>query len=448
MLALEESIDSEPAGSSESPVEKPPPEPGTLVGGCYRILDRLGAGAMGIVLLAHDQTLDRRVAIKWTRSHFLSAGFRESFVSEARAMARVSHPNVVQIHSYGEHEGTPYFVMECVDGPTLEQWLDRNKRACDVRRPDRREGADANTDVDLAVRILDEVCDGVSAIHGANTVHRDIKPSNILLDERLRPRVADLGLSVLSQQDEPAERQMAGTPAYMAPEIAFGKRSHPELRVRADVYSVGCVAYELLTGRLPFDGAGLLIQHAMRPVVPPSRVREALGPQFDELIVRALAKDPAERTPSVDALRRELLAAHQGEREPVRILVAEDDDDFRGALGLYLAHFFPGAEIECVRSGLEAVQAVDRKVPSVALLDLRMPGMDGIELTERLRARSSSADMPIIVVTASGGSDEWRRLAALGADRFLVKPVVLDDLVALVRRVLRERARQRPPLRA
>jgi serine/threonine-protein kinase len=396
MLALQESIGGEPVSSEEPRVEVPPPQAGTLLGGCYRVLDRLGAGAMGIVLLAHDLTLDRRVAIKWTRSHRLNPSFRAGFVSEARAMARVRHPNVVQIHSYGEHEGTPYFVMEYVEGPTLEQWLGKSRRA---------------PEVDLAMRILDDLCEGVAAIHAADTVHRDIKPSNVLLDERLRPRVADLGLSVLSRHAELTEWEMAGTPAYMAPEIAFGKRIDPGLRMRADVYSVACVAYELLTGHPPFDGAGLLIQHAMKPVVPPSRVREGLAPDFDDPIVRALGKDPAQRTPSVEVLRCELLAAHRGEREPVRILVAEDDDDFRGALALFLTHYFPNTEIECVRTGEEAVQAVDRKVPSVAVLDLRMPGMDGIELTERLRARSSSATMPIIVVTASGGSDEWRRLA-------------------------------------
>jgi serine/threonine-protein kinase len=431
MLALEESIDSQPTSGAELREEEPPPLAGTVIGGCYRIVDRVGAGGMGVVLLAHDQTLDRRVAIKWTRSHLLSRSFRECFVSEARAMARVSHPNVVQIHSYGEHDGTPYFVMEYIDGPTLEQWLGGSRRA---------------PDVDLALRILEDLCHGVSAIHAADTVHRDIKPSNILLDDRLRPRVADLGLSVLVRQDLPTERNMAGTPAYMAPEIAFGKQTDPGMRVRADVYSVACVAYQLLTGRLPFEGVGLLLQHAVRPVDPPSRVREGLAPHFDAPIVRALAKDPGERTPTVEAFRRELMAAGRGEREPVRILVAEDDDDFRGALQLFLGHHFPNAEIECVSSGSEAVEAVDRKTPSVAVFDLRMPGMNGIELTALLRARSSSASMPIIILTASGGSDEWRRLAALGADRLLLKPVVMDDLVALVRRVLSERSRQQPPI--
>ncbi|MGH7436734.1 MAG: response regulator, partial [Polyangiaceae bacterium] len=153
----------------------------------------------------------------------------------------------------------------------------------------------------------------------------------------------------------------------------------------------------------------------------------------------------ATRTPSIEAFRHELASAGRGEREPDRILVAEDDDDFRGALGVFLGLHFPQAEIECVKNGREAAEAVSRRVPSVAILDLRMPGMDGLELTARLRAYPDSATVPIIVVTASGGSDDWRRLAELGADRLLVKPVVMEDLVLLVRRVLGER--RRSPLR-
>jgi serine/threonine-protein kinase len=264
-----------------------------------------------------------------------------------------------------------------------------------------------------------------------------------LLDERLRPRVADLGVAVLLRQDAP-DGYLAGTPAYMAPEVAFLSGADPALRGRADVYSLACVGYELLTGKPPFDGtatAGLLLQHAIQAVEPPSSVRPGLPCELDEPILRALRKEPAERTPSVEALRRQLAAARRGEREPDRILVAEDDDDFRGALQVFLGLHFPDAEVECVKNGAEAVEAVGRKVPSVAIFDLRMPGMNGIELTALLRTRPHSATMPIIVVTASGGSDEWKRLAELGADRLLLKPVVMDDLVVLVRRVLGERSR-------
>jgi eukaryotic-like serine/threonine-protein kinase len=343
-------------------------------------------------------------------------------------MARVNHPNVVPVYAFGEHGDVPYFVMEFVPGQTLETWL-----------------SDPGTlpDLDRTIRILDDVCRGVEAIHAADTVHHDIKPSNILLDGDLRPRIADLGLSVFYRRDLPRANEIIGTPAYMAPEIAFSKDADPAMRSRADVYSLACVAYELLTGQTPFDGVGnmgMLLQHAMREASPPSRIRPSLPPAIDQAVLRALAKDPAQRTPTVEAFRRELITAHRHRADPTRILVAEDDDDSREALRLMLGLEFPKADVECVSDGLAALEAFDREPPSVAILDLRMPGIDGMELTRLLRARPASSAMPIIVLTASGGPDEWRHLAALGADRLLVKPVILDDVIALVRRAMTERS--------
>jgi serine/threonine protein kinase len=402
---------------------------GTVVDGVYRIIGPLGEGGMGVVVLAHETTLDRLVAIKLVHSELCDAAARGRFMAEARAMARVSHPNVLQIYAYGEHQGSPYFVMELVDGPTLEEWLDRHG---------------SPPPFDMAVSLLQGICDGISAIHAADTVHRDIKPSNILVDANLRPRVADLGLAVLCRSDAPTKLEMAGTPAYMAPEAVFASATDPVLPTRADVYSLGCLAYELLTGRPPFQSEtvmGFLLQHASEPVALPSTLRPELPLEVDDVILRALAKNPAERTATVDAFRREFVAACRGGREPVRILVAEDNDDFRDALQIVLAQEFAGVEIECVADGEAALAAFDRARPSIAIIDLRMPRVDGLELTRRMRARDPSAEMPIIVLTGSGGAEEWKQLAACGADRFLVKPVVSDDVVAMVRRCLDERTK-------
>ena len=149
---------------------------GTLIDGVYRVLGPLGSGSMGVVLLAEDESLDRRVAIKFVHSNLHRHDFIERFTAEARALARVSHPNVVQIYAFGEHERAPYFASEFVEGQTLEQWLARSG---------------ARPDVDTALEIIDGICDGVAAIHAADTVHRDLKPGNVLLDTRLRPHVAD-----------------------------------------------------------------------------------------------------------------------------------------------------------------------------------------------------------------------------------------------------------------
>jgi serine/threonine protein kinase len=434
MIALDEWVASDEQSDEPESATSVSPEPGTVIGDAYRIIGPLGRGSMGVVLLAHDETLDRRVAIKFIRRNLLGTSFRERFVTEARAMARVSHPNVVQVYAFGEHCDVPYFAMEFVQGPTLEEWLAKSH---------------APPDLDLALRILEDICRGVSAIHAAETVHHDIKPSNILLDDKLQPRVADLGLALLFRQDRPSKHEIVGTPTYMAPEIAFSHDVDTGLRSRADVYSLACVAYELLTSRPPFDGIGnigMLLQHATRPVPEPSSLRADLPPELDHAVLRALAKDPLERTPTVEAFRSALVAARRGNREPVRILVAEDDDDSREAMKVMLALEFANADIECVPDGLAALEAFDRKLPSVTILDLRMPRIDGIELTRLLRARDCSAAMPIIILTASGGSDEWRRLAALGADRLLLKPVIMEDVIALVRRALGERSRSALPV--
>jgi len=420
-MLTEEWFSSEPR--AQEPV--PHPEPGSLVGGCYRILRTLGSGAMGTVLLAQDEVLDRRVAIKFVRPNNLDASAGKQFLDEARAMARVCHPNVVQVYACGEHEESPYFVMEFVEGRTLGRWLE-------VRS--------APAELDVALQILNDLCLGVAAIHAQETVHYDIKPSNILLDSALRPRVADLGLAVMYRYGQRGNRGVIGTPAYMAPEIAFSKVEDTVMRSRVDVYSLACVAYELLTGRLPFDGqtnVAILLQHAADQVAPPSAVRADLPHAFDGALLRALRKDPCARTPSIEAFRRDLAAARLESRDPTRLLVADDDDGSREGLRRLFAQEFPNADIACVPDGLAALEAFERHRPSVAILDLCMPGLDGLALTQRFREKVSSAAMPIIILTGSGGPDEWTRLAALGADRFLVKPVITADLVDLIRRVIR-----------
>ncbi|HEV3191031.1 MAG TPA: serine/threonine-protein kinase, partial [Polyangiaceae bacterium] len=399
MFAVDDWVSSEQWTADHALTDGLVPVAGTVIDRSYRILRLLGQGAMGAVFLARDETLDRQVAIKFTHPNRLTESSRKRFLDEARAMARVNHPNVVQVYAFGESEDRPYFVMEFVEGQTLEQWLNDHT---------------APADVDVALGILDAMCLGVAAIHAENTVHHDIKPSNILLDDQRRPRVADLGLAALRQLEPSNQSEAVGTPVYMAPEIAFSSHADPLLRSRADVYSLACVAYQLLTGRPPFEGTtnvNVLLQHASMPVPLPSSLRPGLPEELDRALLHALEKDPAARTPSVEAFRRDLASARRGSLEPKRILIAEDHEDSREALKLSLAHGFPNAEIECVSNGTSALEAFDRTPPSVTILDLRMPGIDGLDLTKLLRERRSSANMPIIVLTASGGPQEWRMLA-------------------------------------
>jgi eukaryotic-like serine/threonine-protein kinase len=405
------------------------PAIGDVVGGVYRILGELGRGAMGVVLEAFDLQLHRKVAIKFINSASFDEDARHHFVQEARAMALVNHPNVLAIHSFGEHGTIPYFVMELVEGQTVDSWLSRS---------------DGAADLDEKLAILNDVCQGVSAIHAAGTVHCDLKPSNVLLDNQLRVRVADLGLAA-PYVDGGVTKVIAGTPEYMAPELAF--ESNVPASKSSDIYALGCMAYEMLTGSLPFDGRtalAIMVRHATEEPMRPSGRRPGLPAAFDDVLLKALRKRPQDRFASVDLFRRALKEARASSVEPVRILVAEDDPDFRDLLALKLSMEFPDADIVCVENGRDLVDAFDQKVASVVMIDLQMPVLDGVAVTALLRSRPEAQNVPIIVMTASGGPQEWKLLSSLGADRFIVKPVILDDVVATLRSAVRERSSSPP----
>ena len=400
---------------------------GALIAGMYRIDGVLGVGGMGVVARALDERLHRRVAIKFFNpSMMVIPRMHDLFVQEARAMARLSHPNVLAVYAFGYHGETPYFVMECVDGKTAEQWL-----------ADRPAGTLPSV-VDV-VRLLEQACRGVEAIHATGTVHRDLKPSNLLIDATFRVAVGDFGLAREPADAADAE-PLVGTASYMAPEAAFGEQC-PREEPR-DIYALGCIAYELLVGRPPFVGEtamNVLTQHVLQVPVAPSERRPGLPVVYDKLILKALAKEIPDRYPTVTAFREALLAARDETGDPARILVADDDDDWRELLVTALGRRFPSAVVDQVSDGVEALEAFHRAPYSVVLIDLEMPNLDGTKLTSRLREIDSARHTPIIVLTAAGGPSEWRRLSAIGADAFLVKPVDPDDVELVIRRTVRAR---------
>jgi len=425
-------LDAPPAESNAEKEHRPQilPVVGEVIGGAYLVEGELGSGAMGVVLLAVDQQLKRKVAIKLIQSSLFAKHFQDRFLQEARAMAEVNHPNVLVIHAFGEHRRAPYFVTEFVSGTTLDRVIAECRRGIDV---------------DLALRIMDEICAGVGALHAAGIVHRDLKPANILLDGQFRVKVADLGLAQ-KYVTAKAIKELVGTLGYIAPELTVDAGVRVAASPQSDVYSLGCIAYELLTGQPPFESKsddGLIMLHATAKVIRPSFVRGDLPVALDAVLLKALSKDPANRTQSVEQLRREFQSARARSAEPTRILIAEDEEDFRLLLELKLRAEFPDADVEAVADGQAALEAFDRKPASVVILDLQMPVLDGVAVTVLLRSRSASALVPILVLTASGGPNEWKLLSSLGADRFLVKPVDLDDVVAMVRRTVKERTR--PP---
>jgi serine/threonine-protein kinase len=309
LAAFDDEAQSRPnVNESENAAELP--AVGDLIDSSYRVTRELGRGGMGVVLAAVDERLERKVAIKLIHPRLSSPGDRERLLREARAMARVNHPNVISIHSFGEHGIVPYFVMQLIEGQTLDVW--RRERGAAI-------------DLDTKLSILNDVCNGISAIHAAGTIHRDIKPGNILIDAELHAWVADFGISVGGSQQH-ASNGTAGTPTYMAPEVSSAPSTWSE---SSDVYSLACVAYEFLVGPLAASRNGriaLVSEGSVAKLAAPSSVRGQLPASLDRLFSESLARDPAERTSSVGQFRRELLAAYEYDAESVRFIFKRDTD--------------------------------------------------------------------------------------------------------------------------
>src|SRR5687767_11299605 len=266
------------------------------LGDAYTIEGEIGRGGMGVVYRARDERLQRRVAIKVLPPELaFQQDIRERFTREAQTAARLSHPHIVPIHSVGEGEGLVYFVMGYVDGESVAARI-------------RRRGP---LPVEEARRIMKETADALSAAHSLSVIHRDIKPDNILLEgTRGRVMVTDFGIAKALSSTSGATLTgigvAIGTPAFMSPEQAAGER---EIDGRSDLYSLGVVTYQMLTGALPFSApsvAGILMKQITEPA-PDLRTKRPDTPEDLALAVtRCLEKDPENRWASADALRRAL----------------------------------------------------------------------------------------------------------------------------------------------
>ncbi len=248
--------------------------------GNYEILDELGRGGMGTVYRARDRVLERIVAVKILHRHHApaSTGGGSRFLNEARAIARLSHPAIVSVYEFSDADpASVYIAMEYVDGVTIEEY---------VRRI---EGEDIAPTLDLVGQLLI----GLGYAHERGVVHRDIKPSNLLVTRESRLKITDFGIAKLDSVKHTQTGVMIGTPAYMAPE----RYSGGGIDERCDVYSVGVLCYELLTGRRPFGGelTEMIYKICHAPPAAVTALRPALPGLLDPVIAKALAKDPAAR---------------------------------------------------------------------------------------------------------------------------------------------------------
>jgi len=406
------------------------PRVGERIGGKYRIVEEIGVGGMGVVYEAIDETLDREVAIKLVAPTFATfAEHHERIQQEARAMAAVRHENVVRIYAYGEHEEVPFFVMERVPGKDLSYWLERYR-------------LDDPPSIDEALGILDQICRGIGAIHEQGIVHGDIKPGNVLLGPAFRVAVTDFGLFRAMGGAADEGGMVVGTPAYIAPELVRGTADVAS--AGTDIYGLGVLAFQMLTGELPLPirtHEDMFEQHRSGPKPRvASELRADLPATFDTVLAMAIRPDPAKRFASTEELRRALLAARQDVAavpSSMRIVVADDDPDFLALISETLGFAFPGSAIECVTDGTQALATLDAKRADLAVVDLDMPGMNGIELTAAVRGKPGLKDLPILVVTARGGAPDWKLLQTMGAAGFLLKPIDAYALITMARRALK-----------
>ncbi|HET8832946.1 MAG TPA: serine/threonine-protein kinase [Casimicrobiaceae bacterium] len=250
--------------------------------GKYEIEGVLGKGAMGIVYKAHDPHIERTVAIKTVRKDLLDADlaahFMARFRNEARAAGRLHHPNIVAIYEYGEAENVAYIAMEYVDGIGLREYLNRKARF----------------ELSQVIAILTQLLAALEFAHAQGVVHRDIKPANLILAPGGELKVADFGIARIDASNMTMTGMVMGTPSYMAPEQCQGLPSDH----RADLFSVGVVLYELLTGARPFEGSVESIAYKIcheNPRAPSELSPLTLPPAMDGLVATALAKRPDDR---------------------------------------------------------------------------------------------------------------------------------------------------------
>jgi putative two-component system response regulator len=353
-------------------------------------------------------------------------------------VARLKHPNILNVFDYGQEDGITYLVLELVEGGTLTERLG------------------SPMELEEVMHLLRPIAGALDHAHSQDILHRDIKPSNILIHKDGTPVLADFGLArmVGSTQKLTASGTVLGTPEYMSPEQATGDHIGPA----SDRYSLAVVAYEMLTGRVPFQGdtpVAILISH-MSKAMPPARELEGkLSGHVEDALRRGLAKAPEDRYPTASQFVAALTPAawtrarriDSGPAEVVpraeeksstheqSVLVVDDGAANRELIEACLVG------VDCIvrtaEDGATALDMIEASTPDLILLDVQMPGMDGYEVCRRIKANSAYRLIPVVMITALNRTDDRVKALNSGADDFMSKPVERAELVARVRSALR-----------
>ncbi|MDP3275480.1 MAG: serine/threonine-protein kinase [Deltaproteobacteria bacterium] len=422
----------------------PTPEGPVLFDGRYLVEKELGRGGAGRVLLARDVPLRRRVAIKLMVHDRPSSESVDAFYREASSLASTRSEHVAQVYSFGICTEGCFFAMEFIGGSSLAGVIDEHRRA------------GAFVPKHRAVSVLKQVAQGLAAVHATGVIHRDIKPSNIVIERDTgRAALVDFGIAIHRDELDHEDDVLHGTPAYMAPEQIIDAGGITPL---ADVYALGCTAFELLTNRIPFIAESvhmLLAKHVSEPAPSVSALRPELG-FLDPIVQRAMAKEPSERYESAQAfaaaldhalftMTREDLSQVPAPTQKrslggaaIRVLIVDDDPVFgvfasravKTALGIRP----DSLSVTVMRSGIEALQ-LEGAMPNLVILDYHMPGLSGVEVLSVLRERAGGREMRVIVASGSAGPEALARFALLGVADFVKKPADYKVFVQRLREI-------------
>jgi serine/threonine-protein kinase len=390
-----------PAAASTIPI-------GTVVGEAYEIRRVLGAGGMGIVYEAHDRVLNRFVALKQSLSP------AASLKREAQALAAIRHPSMVGVYAMTAHAGAELLVMELVRGTTLYETM-RKQEASGRPWP-----------IDDALDVLVGIAEGLAAVHASGISHRDVKPANIMLAPGNRTVLMDFGL--FKPEFERLDA-IAGSPEYMAPEVCVG-RVQPGDGHLVDLYALGVIAYELCAGGPPFRGATpidtLTLQvHARAPELGSQRAD--VPAELAALVAALLAKEPGDRPANSDEVLARLKRVRgrgergAGRRDRFSVLIVDDDRELAETLRAVVREAAPEAEVAIAGDGEAALASLSRRAPTMLLLDLDMPRMNGLELCMALRGAGLAGACRIVSVTGELRAKDRELLRQLGVADYVAK---------------------------
>jgi len=380
------------------------------VAGLYEIRSVLGAGGMGQVFEAQDLALDRRVAIKAAWPDVPSWALQQ----EARALAAIRHEALPTVHGIGIHRKTDFIVMERIFGISLEDHLQQ------------RVQNGGSFGAEEVVWLIRKIAEGLAVVHMAGIAHRDVKPANVMLTPDRRVVLMDFGLMlpevILRDQED-----IAGSPAYMAPE-ALDNELTPGSGQLLDVFGLGVTAYELLTGRLPFDGQTIEEIRVQQAAGAPDvrQLRSDVADAFAELIAQMLAPNPNDRPESAESLVWQLrdLNRRKGSmptKGPTRVLIVDDEPAISKLLELIVLGALRPVEVTTVSNGDDALRLLRKSPPDVMLLDIHMPRVNGVEVCMYMRGSGIAEETTIIAVSAGAQEDDRQLLYHLGIRDFITK---------------------------